>query len=268
MSYVSQTDRNSQIINKYQNGLSACNVGNEFGISQRQVLRILTKSGINRRICTAKNRTHHFNYHFFDLWSPSMAYWLGFLCADGTIKRNGRWMNNRSIDIRLKRKDAEHLQKFQNTICSNYKITFRKRKSGYGTGKFYARLIVNSGYLVNQLDRLGFTDFKHGDARPMIKNIPNNMFNHWLRGMTDGDGWVSNSRYPVWGLTDKYYSVMVTIINRLRTIVPGHYNVVPNNSAFKILLSRKKAIAVLNYVYDCCTVMTSLDRKRMIYETL
>eukprot|EP01084_Bolivina_argentea_P128840 227662_1 len=58
-----------------------------------------------------------------------MAYWLGFLFADGNIKKQVR--SNYQITLRLKCTDHSHVEKYKEALQSNYHLGLYK--TNYGT---------------------------------------------------------------------------------------------------------------------------------------
>jgi hypothetical protein len=253
----------SSIVNEYFNGDSTLTIGMRHQLSSNRIGQLLKRAGVVLRSPTNRCRRHQLNEAFFDRWNPCMAYWLGFLCADGTLKKNGP-SNSRSFEVSLQENDVMHLYKLRDALETDYVPKTRIRKSGYGVGNGYCKLTINSCRLVTQLERLGFAAFKNG--RPtLIEQISSPYFSHWLRGMSDGDGWITK-RYIGWGLTDRYKTILEAIGTRLQSFVPGHYGIYKNNSAYKLFLSRRRAVDILKFIYRDVQDQISLDRKRIIYE--
>ncbi len=123
-------------------------------------------------------------YAFDDLNDEQTCYWWGFIYADGYIA------NGITLRICLHSKDTKHLYKIKEFLKSNYPI--RKYKSeGMCFGKYRKRavclLMVHRPYCGNRLINLGVVKDRNQLGR-LTSQLPNNQFNHWLRGYFDGDG--------------------------------------------------------------------------------
>eukprot|EP01084_Bolivina_argentea_P007454 13985_1 len=67
------------------------------------------------------------NSSFFKTWNPSMAYWLGFLFADGNVYHRSATVS--VVSMGLKCIDYEHVAKFQNALQSTYKLGLHKENT-------------------------------------------------------------------------------------------------------------------------------------------
>ena len=122
------------------------------------------------------------NKDFFKVWSPEMAYVLGFFTADGNMIRNKRGAH--FIEFQITDKNLLYL--IRKLMGSNHKITERKRNTKW---KNAYRLQIGSKEIFNDLLRLGLTPAKSKIID--LPNIPNAYFSHFVRGYFDGDGNVS-----------------------------------------------------------------------------
>lgn len=94
--------------------------------------------------------------YFDNIDTPTKAYWLGFLFADGYIKlKYGKNGNTKGgfIEVTLKHEDKYHLENFLYDIQSNHPI---KDKTVILNEKEYkaCRLVIYSVKLVNSLIKL------------------------------------------------------------------------------------------------------------------
>lgn len=119
-------------------------------------------------------RKYFLDEHFFDVIdSENKAYWLGFISADGCIRKD-----DKQLSISLMPQDSNHLYKFSKDLNSNYPVYMYKDKCS---------IVVTSTTLVNSLVNLGVTPRKSFSLKVCTK-IPKNLLLHYYRGLVDGDG--------------------------------------------------------------------------------
>lgn len=169
--------------------------GKEFNLSQNKVKKILKENNIYIRnhyeslVINNKKRAYSKNENYFSNQSHDMAWILGFIAADGTIRKD-----NNSIKITLSQKDREVLEKIKD------KIEIGNPIKDYQTNKGF------------DICELVWTCEKHKKDLAKYSIIPNKTFKlepplaldrkYWIdyiRGYFDGDGSVnliknSNSR--------------------------------------------------------------------------
>lgn len=126
------------------------------------------------------------NIHYFDnLSTNSQAYVLGFISADGTIKKN-------TLRFFISNKDKEILE----YICSEMNIDKNKIIDYIGWYKKdeirhefpCSRLYITSKYMVNQLKEFGIETNRVSNNINLLKNIPEQRKISWLAGYLDGNG--------------------------------------------------------------------------------
>lgn len=152
----------------------------ELGINEKTFAAWMKKFNIpNKRSQGA--RVHKFNYDFFEkIDSEEKAYWVGFIYADGCLYSS---TDNKSmrIQINLSSVDIEHLNRFQKSIGSNYKISIGKIKKSE-----YCSIKVNSTKMCKDLISHGVVPRK--SLYSSIPIVTEKYFRHMLRGFFDGDG--------------------------------------------------------------------------------
>ncbi len=133
----------------------------------------------------------HVNDSFFSSWSSEMAYVLGIIYTDGTlrprIKRAPSSKSTHPEQLSIRQKEPELLEKILALMDCNAKIYFRKRKE-YGTtvqGETYYICIYNNK-IYEDLLNLGLTPNKGRNMK--FPNIPQEYIRHFIRGCWDGDG--------------------------------------------------------------------------------
>ena len=101
-----------EILDNYVNkGYGLIKSGREFGVGERVVRRILLENGIHIRsfseaatVSNISRRIHGVNDNYFSQENSNMAYFLGFLASDGTVRKN-----DNSIKISLSSVDRDFL---------------------------------------------------------------------------------------------------------------------------------------------------------------
>ena len=122
-------------------------------------------------------RKYTLNEEFFSsIDTPEKAYWLGFLTADGCIREDIG-----TVTLHLKAEDAEHLDKLQEALNSNYPVETLLRDNSV-----CATLTVCSQRLVRDLVKLGLHANKTNTVQPW--NAPTALLADYWRGVFDGDG--------------------------------------------------------------------------------
>jgi len=119
------------------------------------------------------------NKDFFKIWTPNMAYVLGFFAADGYVTVNRRGGQFWCMDL----KDKKVIENIKKVIKSEHSIGVRKRKEGQHTTY---RLQIGSIEMCNDLRKLGFNTRKTKSLA--VPNVPKEYFPNFVRGYFDGDG--------------------------------------------------------------------------------
>lgn len=122
------------------------------------------------------------NKNFFKIWTPDMAYILGFFAADGYITHNRRGANFWNIQIT----DKKLLEDIKDIVESEHKINIRLEK---GKEKTLYRLQIGSKDMCDDLRKLGMNERKTKSLS--TPNIPDQYFSDFVRGYFDGDGCVA-----------------------------------------------------------------------------
>lgn len=128
------------------------------------------------------------NIEFFKVWSPDLAYILGFIIADGYI-------NDHGIYFALKNTDIEILEYIKNKVCPEHIIKNKSQyDSRYHKTYYKACLNIHSVEIVNLLIyRYGILQSKTG-SECIPNGLPDCYFGNFLRGYFDGDGYVGSDK--------------------------------------------------------------------------
>lgn len=121
-----------------------------------------------------------FPINFFEnIDTEEKAYWLGFIEADGCINEQN---NSRKLVISLSKDDKDHLQKFADMFWADIMPT-----------KEQVCVQISSKEIYNDLIKNGIMPQKSFQPNKFqLLNIREDLINHVIRGIFDGDGWISH----------------------------------------------------------------------------
>lgn len=135
------------------------------------------------------------NEHYFEMIdSPSKAYILGFIAADGSLVKSSVG-NTYYLTITIKYEDKSILDFIQKELKSKYKL-LEIRKLSYGKEVHHIRLQFSNKSITNDLMKHGILPRKSLTMTNIIENIPIEYRDAFIIGYFDGDGsitYVSNS---------------------------------------------------------------------------
>lgn len=118
--------------------------------------------------------------YFDKIDSDEKAYVLGFLYADGYITENHR------IGLLLARKDEEVAKFILSRLCPSKEVKYYNNQSIKRSPQVKFR--ITSKRIYNRLKELSFYTNKTSKQSDILKKIPNEWKNSFIRGFCDGDG--------------------------------------------------------------------------------
>lgn len=250
----------------YTEGASISKIASEYGVD-RHILSKHIKEKLNlttlKRSYGSKS-IYTIDENFFNfIDTEEKAYWLGFLYADGYLKKD-----KPVIELALKYDDINHIEKFKNSIDSNHKIYIRNIKL---KDKEYqsCRICLHNKQLYNSL-------IKHGciNNKSKIIKYPDflteDLERHFIRGFFDGDGNISLESNSVDRVSRvRFFSgsedFIKTLSYKLNYLLDTDIGYSWDRTCFSIVYGRKSdKIKLLNYMYKDCTIY--LDRKFNVYK--
>jgi len=166
-----------KICELYKNGVKTKDIYSECHCSSNTVSKILDKYGIPKRQIhnTKKDLTKLYN-----LSLPETQYWIGFICADGSINYNE---NSRIYKVSLFSKDLEVIDKFIKYIGKENVSTHTRKQNGVHEVYISSKKLCE--YFINNLN---ITPNKSLTLNPNIE-----FTNNFILGYFDGDGCIRNS---------------------------------------------------------------------------
>lgn len=202
---------------------------------------------------------YSFNENFFDSplsWKEEQAYWLGWLVADG-------YNNGEQVSLSLQEKDRCVVENLKKTLQYNGPLILIKRKpeSIFGKPKKqyqnrYA-LILSRKTFAKKLEELGLNNQK-GRYYNFPVFLKQELYPHFLRGLFEGDGTFSFSKY------NQFEINLISTNNVLLKIKEILYNInincqikdktFKNGQGILRFCGVNFGIKLFNYLYSDCTL--------------
>lgn len=252
-----------KICDLYLNNLTMYQISDIVDKSASYVYKILTSNNIVRsKSETQRTRADkkRLNYDFFKVIdSEEKSYWAGFIYADGNVSIGSRSIR---LSIEISNKDIDHLRKIG--YIFNEKI---KERTRYGRATCYIK--ISNVTLGESLIKLGILPNKsHEEKCDVFEKIPNNLLNHFIRGVFDGDGCAhlvsgkykriefSGNIFFIEKLKQYFLDKKLTINNKIKAN--------KNQNACICWSSNPSVQNIYNFMYSGATIF--LERKREILE--
>ena len=235
------------IIEKYNELKNLKKVAKFFGVSLRPIKRILEKNNAE-----LTNRRYNLNHEFFkNIDSEEKAYWLGFLYADGCVRKT---KSGSQVVLKLSIKDESHLIRFKNDIESEHRIFHNQSKtiSKKGTHSVSNNCLirVNSNEMVSDLINQGCVSRKTFIID--TPNIQERFYKDFIRGYYDGDGNFFYSEKTKMSIitivcaSKKFRTFLIDVISKLPNIGKIH----EDNDKFTIkIVNIAGIVSFLDYIY-------------------
>lgn len=173
-------------VNKHMGRLAS---GREFGLSDRAVKKILKDAGIRLRthreaiiLRNKRLKKYDNNSNYFSTESPNMAYIMGFIAADGTIRKR-----ENSIKITVSRRDRELLEKIKEEVGIEVEVKDYTTSQGYDC----STLVWTDQKHKEDLAKYSIVPEKTFILRPPT-NLKREYWIDYIRGYFDGDGSINN----------------------------------------------------------------------------
>lgn len=239
------------IRDRYIAGESTVKISRSMGLSRSCVLTQLGKAGVARRRTVDVRRNPDIRHDAFAIYSPDMAYWAGFLMADGNVC-------NTKVTLGLAEIDWGHIEKFRAFVGSPKPIR-RIVPKGRFASSVSGQFTLNSIQMVADLAALGIVPRKSYCAEAPDSLAYDADF--W-RGMVDGDGSISVRkdglvRLSLVGTKRIVEQFLMFIQQRSDTVAAVRQEA---RASWAVAVSGVKGAPVLRALYDNDRV--ALDRKK------
>lgn len=256
-------DKEIEIVDKYNQGVSISQLSREYNIYWRGIKNILINNGVTTRTF------YHIDENYFDVIdTPNKAYILGFLYADGANTSNYD-RPRYCVSICLKQDDYKILEAIRDEI--GYSEAPIKLKQ-YGKTPT-AKLDICNKHIVLRLHELGIIPNKTFTIK-FPEWLSQNLYSHFIRGYFDGDGCLTHgtirrgktqAAISIAGTSDFCYSLSDIIEHECG--VTAHVNNTGGNCnpLIKVLTAHGniKCKKILDYIYRDADL--KLERKYQKY---
>lgn len=232
------TNIEEKIINDYKTGkYSLRELGIKYSYSKSTILRIMQKNHIpmiNKRLVNEQLIENYFE----NIDCEEKAYFLGFIFADGSVSDKGQ------LTIDINEKDIDILLAFKQVIKSNCKINTRTKGNSV-----MSRIAIKNNNFVQHLHKYGIVPNKTKNTKHLPLNlIPKNLWRHFLRGLIDGDGWISRpiESCKTWykiGFVTQYATTAQDFVNMINEIIEDKWTnkiINRNNNQYAVVQVQKK----------------------------
>jgi hypothetical protein len=190
---------------------------------------------------------------YFETWSHEMAYILGFISADGSVNKQ-----KTSLSIELQMRDKEVLEFIQQQIAPTLPIRTIKKKE-----REYCRLRINSVKLIRSLQKFNVIPNKTFTIR-LNFDIPQIFVGDYIRGLFDGDGWVTCRRNTVeFGICSGSKQFIEDLFSLLKTGRTRTINSKRRKSLYILDAEANSAITIRDVMYASGSF--ALKRKKNIF---
>lgn len=213
--YTETVEQKEKIIDNYVNkkwGLLKS--GAEFGFSKNLTKRILVENGIKIRNNSEAHRVYSLNEEYFNYESHNMAYILGFIAADGTVREKSN-----EIKITLSSVDKELLEKIREELNSDRPLREYSDNNGYSK----VELDFTSPIIKSKLKEYGIIPNKTYSLKPPYK-LNEDFIPDYIRGYFDGDGCITRTGYKGNGIEFKIVSACREILAFFEEYFNKKYN--------------------------------------------
>lgn len=166
-------DERKKIGEEYLQGSSSLKLAKKYNCNKKTILNILKELQIKTKSISVANRRYFVNENYFEkIDSKDKAYFLGFLVSDGCN------IGNR-VTLALHKNDIEILNILKGYIKSEKDIILHKDRNMCTLG-------INSKKISKDLEQYGVVKAK--THKTYFPDIPEEFYNHFIRGVFDGDG--------------------------------------------------------------------------------
>lgn len=243
-------DMKNDIVQLYNLGHGTMELAKKFNVSNRgMIAKVLTDAGIKLR---KKSPVSKYDVNFFKEYNADSCYWAGFIAADGGIR-----YSRDSVDIKLAKKDLDHVVKFSKAIKYNGTVGLCEKTCSISvSGKWFVEDLGNN-----------FGVFPRKTYTIEISNkIPKELLHHFIRGYFDGDGCVTITSCPTISFTSGSQKLLYQLIDIFHDDLEVRLKTKTKKPQLKestqaISYSGRNAKKILDWIYDDSNATIRMNRK-------
>lgn len=228
-------EQESEIINMYtEKEMTEKEISQYYGININIISRVLNRNKIKTNYC---NKKYNINEDYFEkIDTINKAYLLGFIYADGYIRKDGL-----VLSVVVHHKDIDILEKIKNELNTETNIAAIKNKN-------HNRINICNIKLCSDLIKLGCNNNKTFNLQ--FPNIDTHLVPHFIRGFMDGDGCISIRTQN----NKKYFSLSFTgtkeMMDKLKEVLNVDNTISFYKNAYALHIGKKKdVLRILDWIY-------------------
>lgn len=238
--FFNKIDKDS-LVELYTNQeLSLSAIARRYNTDHHVIARLLLSYGITKR----PQIRHKCNNSFFAHQSRNMAYVLGFILADGCVRKG------RILSFGVNDKDEKLLSHIKKVLRYTGPIRHWSKLSKTNTMLRYSTLTIHSKELVSDLLKFNIGSRKTGhEILPL--NLEPKFYGDFLRGLFDGDGTIKKD-----GGQASICSASATLLNSVNNTILGgvgklnvHIGKQSGLPYYSLYISRSHISALYNIMY-------------------
>lgn len=252
--------------------LSIVEISSKLNLKSTQVSYFIFKKW-GRKSLSETATKYQIDKTLFDIIDNEWkSYFLGWLYSDGNLyKKAGK----NTISLCIQEEDKYILDYFNCKIFNCRKpLNYRKAKLRKGTNylcKPLWRFQIDSKQLIEKFEKLGLTENKSTTIE-FPYYINNNLIPHFIRGVFDGDGCITNNRTDK-NRVIKFGTGSIKFANSLKKILKNELNIEcslytiqnKHNKFYSVSFSKKKDILTFsNYIYKDCEMCLKRKYEKFI----
>lgn len=248
----------------YLRGERIKSIARKFNVNHKTIGKNLRRAGIPIMPREDRSRVYTHDEKAFSISTPESLYWIGFLFADGSLRKpkGGNWR----LSLGLCKRDKNHLLSFRKFLGATNPLSWEpprdcciKDRKFRSTGNY--RLDMSCSAVGDHLASIGLNS-KKVDRWP-TEELQNSV-DFW-RGMIDGDGCIEGTRIQLG-------SAKKEVILDFRRFVLGILGegsvgkVYPQAGSWRLSVNSHSAILLARRLYypGCVALRRKLKRAREI----
>lgn len=215
----------------------------------------------------AKDRVY-FNYRFFDEWTERSAYIFGFLLADGYVHLTN---NSGTINVKVDIRDIDIVYKiaaalsFRGQISQTVRYDNRAQSHSHEVG-----ISLYNRYCTMSLQNKDFTMEDKSHLAHFPSKVPQCYMKHLIRGLIDGDGWVSTKQIHEYNTIIVGLCGTYDVVKTVKDLIPIDISdicisqIKHSPKCFRWNVQGERAFRICEWLYEGADIY--LDRKMNEYQ--
>jgi intein-encoded DNA endonuclease-like protein len=249
------------VVAEYLGGSNYYTLGNKYNMTPSGILYALKQRKCPIRTVKKWMQKYTVDETFFEtIDTEEKAYWLGFMFADGNVQ-------GRQFRVGLAVVDKDHLEQFKKALKTDRPIKFnRGRKFANSLSHDSVTIQIGSMKMVADLIRHGCVPAKSLIIKYPI-TIPEYLQVHFIRGVFDGDGSITNSHNRVFRIAGTLHLLSGIQQILMQYLAVNMTEIRPQGNIFELKYGgTQQVLKISDWLYKDATIW--LPRKRAVFEEI